>query len=188
MNKIRFLVFATVLLLCATTGLLAANPPLPKAQAPVYTTSFGQSPDSNFVNVLSKRANLNNYHKTVAVPQGAEWNNAKTFIAVIGGSSKGLGSAGLAVSDEIKRCESFIKAARAQNKYIIGMHIGGKDRRGPTSADFIPFAGQVDYMIVRSEGNEDGYFTKLCGEKGIPLYIIENTREIEGVLKEIFGL
>ena len=124
----------------------------------------------------------------MATPEGADWNNAKTLIAVIGGSGKGLGSAGLAVSDEVKRCDSFIKAARAQKKYIIGMHIGGSDRRGPNSVDFLPFAGQVDYMIVRADGNADGYFTKLCAEKKVPLYIIETTREIEAVLKEIFGL
>jgi len=188
MNKFRFVVFAAVFLLSSTSVLLAENPPLPKAQAPVYTTSFGQSQDSNFVNVLSKRVKLNNYHKTMAAPEGADWNNAKTLIAVIGGSGKGLGSAGLAVSDEVKRCENFIKTARAQKKYIIGMHIGGPDRRGPNSVDFLPFAGQVDYMIVRADGNADGYFTKLCAEKKVPLYIIETTREIEGVLKEIFGL
>jgi len=187
MNKFRFLVFAAVLSLCAT-ALLAANPPLPKAEAPVFTTSFGQSQDSNFVNVLSKRVKLNNYHRTVAVPEGADWNKAKTLIAVLGGSGKGLGAAGLSVADELKRCDSFIKAARAQKKFIIGMHIGGTDRRGPNSVDFLPFAGQVDYMIVRAEGNSDGYFTKLCAEKGIPLYTIESTREIEGILKQIFGL
>ena len=68
------------------------------------------------------------------------------------------------------------------------MHIGGEDRRGPTSQDFVPYADQVDYMIVKSDGNQDGYFTRLCAAKNIPLYTIENTRDIEGVLKEIFGL
>ena len=186
MKGYRFMFFVAVLMFCAI--ILHANPPLPKAQGPVYTTSFGQSPDSNFVNVLSRRVKLANTHRTIGNPEGAEWNAAKTFIAVMGGSSKGLGSAGLGVQDEMKRCDSFIKAARAQKKFIIGMHIGGEDRRGPTSRDFIPYAGDVDFMIVRDEGNKDGYFTKLCGSKGIPLYIIENTREIEGILKEIFGL
>jgi hypothetical protein len=68
------------------------------------------------------------------------------------------------------------------------MHVGGEDRRGPSSQNFIHYAGMVDYMIVRSAGNTDGYFTKLCAEKKIPLYTIENTREIEGILKGIFGL
>jgi hypothetical protein len=89
---------------------------------------------------------------------------------------------------ELKRCDDVIAAGKEQKKFIIGMHIGGEDRRGPTSQAFVPYAGEVDFMIVRAEGNKDDYFTKLCGEKGIPLYIIENTKEVEGILKEIFGL
>ena len=185
MKTLRFIGVVAVLLFC--TSALTANPALPKAEAPVYTTSFGQSQDSNFVNVLSRRVGLSNVHKGIGNPEGADWTSAKTLIAVIGGSMKGLGSAGVSAQAEVKRCSDFIASARAQKKYIIGMHIGGEDRRGPTSQDFIPFAADVDYMIVRSEGNKDGYFTKLCAEKNIPLYIIENTREIENILKQVFG-
>jgi len=180
--------FFITAVLFITISFVHANPPLPRAQVPVFTTSFGQSQDSNFVNVLARRIRLNNIQKDVGIPEGADWNNAKTVIVVIGGSGKGLGAAGVSIQAELKRCESIIAAARAQRKYIIGMHIGGEDRRGPNSRDFIPFAGDVDYMIVRSDGNADGYFTRLCASKNIPLYTIENTRDIENILKEIFGL
>ena len=167
---------------------LGANPPLPKAKAPVYTTSFGQSQDSNFVNVLARRIRLNNVHREMGEPQGADFNNAETLIVVLGGSGKGLGAAGISIQTELRRCQNIMATARAQKKYIIGMHIGGEDRRGPNSQDFITFAGEVDYMIVKSDGNLDGYFTRLCAEKGIPLYIIENTRDVENILKEVFDL
>ena len=186
MKKICFVTIAVTLLFSATA--LFANPPLPRAQAPVFTTAFGQSQDSNFVNVLSRRVGLNNTHNVVGNPEGPDWNNARTLIAVIGGSMKGLGAAGVGVQAEIRRCDNFIAQARAQNKFVIGMHIGGEDRRGPTSQDFIHYAGDVDLLIVRSDGNKDGYFTRLASEKGIPLYTIENTREIERVLREVFGL
>ena len=184
----KICIFAIVAVLLLSTTALYANPPLPRAQGPVFTTAFGQSQDSNFVNVLSRRINLDNFHRTAGNPEGPEWNDAKTLIAVLGGSVKGLGAAGLGQQTEIRRCNDFIASARRQNKFIIGMHIGGEDRRGPTSQDFLPYAGEVDFMIVRAEGNSDGYFTRLAAERGIPLYTIENTREIEAVLKEIFGL
>jgi hypothetical protein len=187
MKTLRLLVVVCVVLMISTAA-WGANPPLPKAEGPAFTTSFGQSQDSNFVSILSRRIKLENVHKNLGNPDGPDWDNAKTVIAVIGGSGKGLGAAGLGVPVEIKRCDSIIAAAKAQKKYIIGMHIGGEDRRGPNSQDFVPYAGSVDFMIVRADGNKDDYFTKLCNEKGIPLYIIENTKEVEGVLKQIFGL
>jgi hypothetical protein len=185
--KMSRLIAVTIISLFSAIALWA-NPSLPRAEAPVFTTSFGQSQDSNFVNVLSRRVKLNNAHRVTGNPEGPDWNNAKTVIVVLGGSSKGLGAAGIGTQTELSRCDNIIAAARAQKKIIIGMHIGGEDRRGPTSQSFMHYAGMVDFMIVRADGNADGYFTRLCREKNIPLYIIENTREIEGILKEIFGL
>ena len=187
--KMKLSKFFLALLICMTaTAALAANPALPQAKAPVFITSFGQSQDSNFVNLLAGRVKLERTHKVIGTAEDPAWSGSDTFIAVIGGSSKGLGSAGLNISTEVKRCDDLMKAARGQKKYIIGMHIGGVDRRGPTSEAFLHYAGDVDYMIVKAEGNQDGYFTKLCREKNVPLYIIENTKELETVLKKIFGL
>lgn len=185
----KFSLCFSVLLICLLPVFAAtANPPLPKAEAPAFITSFGQSQDANFVNLLAKRAKLENTYKNLGKPEGPEWENAKTLIAVLGGSGKGLGAAGLDTASEVKRCDELIASAKAQKKFIIGMHIGGEDRRGPNSEAFVPYAGDVDFMIVRTEGNKDGYFTKLCEEKNIPLYLIENTKEIESILKEMFGL
>ena len=180
-----FVLFLSVFLLC---GAAWANPELPKAEAPVFITSFGQSQDANFVNLLGGRVKLDRVYRVLGTPEGDEWNSTKTLIAVLGGSGKGLGAAGLDLPSEKARCESILAAAREAKKFIIGMHIGGEDRRGPTSEAFVPYAGEVDFMIVCSDGNKDGYFTKLCEEKKVPLYIVENTKEIEGVLKQIFSL
>lgn len=187
-RKLVKILFLSLLACFAAVMAFAANPALPRAKAPVFITSFGQSQDSNFVNLLSGRAKLERTHKVIGMADDPAWKGANTLIAVIGGSSKGLGSAGLNISSEVKRCDDLMKAARNQKKYIIGMHIGGVDRRGPTSEAFLHYAGEVDYMIVKADGNQDGYFTKLCADKKVPLYIIENTKELEGILKEIFGL
>lgn len=188
MKKILGTLSLGILACLIATAALAANPALPKAKAPAFITSFGQSQDANFVNLLAGRVKLERTYKVIGDTKDAGWNGSNTLIAVIGGSSKGLGSAGLNVASEKKRCDELMAAAKKQKKTIIGMHIGGESRRGPTSEAFLPYAGDVDFMIVKSDGNVDGYFTKLCGEKKVPLYIIENTKELEGVLKEIFGL
>lgn len=173
---------------CLIAAAAFAAPPLPKGKAPVFITSFGQSQDANFVNILAGRVKLERVYKVVGETSDPGWKGANTLIAVIGGSSKGLGSAGLNVNTEKKRCDDLMKSAREQKKLIIGMHIGGESRRGTTSEVFTPYAGDVDVMIVKSDGNQDGFFTKLCAEKKVPLYIIENTKEVEGILKEIFSL
>lgn len=186
--------FKTIVLLAALTGILfvaavaLANPALPSAKAPVFITSFGQSQDANFVNLMAGRAKLERTYKVIGDTKDAAWKGSNTLIAVLGGSSKGLGSAGLNINSEKKRCDELMKSAREQKKYIIGMHVGGEARRGSTSEVFVSYAGAVDFMIVKSDGNQDGYFTRLCKEKGVPLYIIENTKELEAILKQIYSL
>lgn len=187
MKPIQILFFCLLFCLTAITA-QAANPALPSAKAPVFITSFGQSQDANFVNLLAGRVKLERIYKVIGNTKDAGWKEANVLIAVIGGSSKGLGSAGLNINSEKKRCDDLMKSAKEQKKLIIGMHVGGVDRRGPTSEAFLPYAGDVDFMVVKSDGNKDGYFTKLCQEKGVPLYTMEGTKEIEGILKKIFGL
>lgn len=181
-------VFFSCFLLClaATAVFGASNPAVIKAKEPVYITSFGQSQDANFVNLMAGRAKIERAYKVIGTVDDAGWKSSNSLIAVIGGSSKGLGSAGLNVSSEKKRCDELMASAKKQKRTIIGMHIGGEARRGPTSEAFLPYAGEMDYMIVKAEGNKDNYFTKLCKDKGVPLYIIENTKELETILKDIF--
>lgn len=186
MKLVKVLLFCFLVSLTATAA-FGANPALIKAKGPVFITSFGQSQDANFVNLMAGRAKIERAYKVIGSVNDEGWKSANALIAVIGGSSKGLGSAGLNVSSEKKRCDELMASAKKQKKVIIGMHIGGEARRGPTSEAFLPYAGEVDYMIVKAEGNKDDYFTKLCKEKGVPLYIIENTKELESILKDIFN-
>lgn len=185
MKSVRVLFFCFLLCLTATAA-FGANPAMVKAKEPVFITSFGQSQDANFVNLMAGRAKIERAYKVIGSVNDEALKSSNTLIAVIGGSSKGLGSAGLNVNSEKKRCDEIMALAKKQKKTIIGMHIGGEARRGPTSEAFLPYAGEMDYMIVKAEGNQDGYFTKLCKDKGVPLYIIENTKELESILKDIF--
>lgn len=92
---------------------------------------------------------------------------------VIGGSSKGLGAAGISADAELERTKALLAEAKKRGMKIIGLHVGGEARRGELSDRFInEVVPSCDYFIVVEEGNKDGLFTKLCGNK-IPLDIVQ---------------
>ena len=169
----------------APAAFAADNPELPKLSEPVLLTPFGQSQDANFVNLMTKKNDVT-YNLTVTA-QEADWAKFKTMIVVLGGSGKGLGSAGLDVPSEVARCTALMAAAKEKGVFVLAMHIGGNDRRGPNSQPFLDFAGDANYMIVRADGNADGYFTKLCQEKNVPMYTVEKTSELRKIFPTMFG-
>jgi len=185
-RTLRGFTLGLVLAACAAAvaAAQAKQPALPTAALPVVITSCGQSPDAKIVSLLSERINLQHTYDSLLKPE--DMTGFKTLILVIGGSGKGLGAAGIDVPDEEARTDKLLARARQAKMYVIGMHIGGVDRRGPNSANFVPYAGKVDYMIVKEDGNEDGYFTKLTAAKKIPLYTVKQTMEVVDVLKTIF--
>ena len=95
---------------------------------------------------------------------------SKSLVLAIGGSSKGLGAAGISAESELARAKAVIAEARKLGMKIVGIHVGGEVRRGELSDKFIQAAvPQCDYLIVVAEGNKDGLFTKLCGTAKIPM-------------------
>jgi hypothetical protein len=179
-----FSVMTALILNSVSFCLAIENPALPKLEKPIFVTSCGQSPDYGTAELLGKRAGLEMKADSLAEPEDII--GFKTLIIVIGGSGKGLGAAGIDVPQEVKRVEDLIKKAREEKMFILGMHIGGLDRRGPVSQEFVPFAAQVDYLIVRTDGNADGFFTNIAKEKQIPLYLIEKSPELVDIYKIIF--
>ncbi len=74
-----------------------------------------------------------------------------------------------------------------KNIPILCLHLGGEERRGAQSDEFIkaclPAAKMV---IVVKSGNKDGLFTGMCQELSIPLIEIDKTTEALGPLKNAF--
>ncbi len=185
------------LLTCAVTilGLICAATALPaqdegaagnfQACVPVAITSCGQSPDTFVVSAAAKQAGLAHLYDELVTAQGLS--GFKTLIIVMGGSAKGLGEAGLTVSKELARVSAILERADADGTKIIAVHIGGKARRGALSEEFIalvvPYA---DCIVATNEGNKDGMFTKEAQKRGIPLFLLKSSREINALLKEIF--
>lgn len=173
--------FLTMILFAIlSVGVLAA-----KFEKPILLTSVGQSADVQMVKALLKKGAIeNDFEKSITAE---ELKGQKTLILAIGGSSKGLGAAGIKAEDEIERVEKLIKAAKAKGMKIIGMHVGGAARRGELSDKFMYAAAPYsDYLIVVSEGNKDGAFTKIATEKNIQMDQVDKVAGALEPLKKAF--
>ena len=83
------------------------------------------------------------------------------LIAVVGGSSKGLGAIGLGKEQEKARARVLLETARKTGIKVLVMHIGGDRRRGELTDAFIEStAGLADRLIVVKSGNADEIFTR----------------------------
>ena len=154
-------------------------------EQPLLITSAGQSAEVQLVAILAKRSNLN--HTLVKSAAAGDLDSVKTLVLSLGASLKGLGAAGLDVQQEKDRVTELIEAARSRNIPIVCMHLGGQDRRGSLSDDFIstflPFA---QFAIIVKSGNQDGLFSRICGRHDIPLVEVEKTVNAVDPFKKAF--
>ena len=158
----------------------------PIAQKPAFLTSIGQSADIEMVKVLFERAAVP--HKMSAQAKAADLaaSGAKTLILVVGGSTKGLGAAGISSDAELDRARSLIAEGKKLGMTIIGIHVGGEARRGELSDKFIQAAiPACDYVVVVAGGDKDGFFGKLCGGK-IPLDKVDRISKAVDPLQKAF--
>ncbi len=156
------------------------------AESPIVLTSVGQSADVNVVQTLMKKCEIEtDLNATITAD---DLGNYKTLVLAIGGSSKGLGAAGVDENQEIERVKSVIAKAQEQGMTIIALHIGGSARRGTLSDKFIPDAlAASDAAIIVSEGDSDGLMKGIVTENGIPTAFIDNQVGAVEPLKTIFG-
>ncbi len=173
-------------LACTVAMAQAYNLKAPIAAKPAFLTSVGQSADVEMVKVLMDRAGIPYKAdvKVKAADLGAS--GSKSLVLAIGGSSKGLGAAGISAEAELERAKAVIVEAKKKGLKIIGLHVGGEARRGELSDKFVLAAvPQCDYVIVVAEGNKDNLFNKLCGSK-IPLDIVDRITKAGDPLAKAF--
>jgi hypothetical protein len=185
MNKAALFTFMLFILF----GLKTNNPLYGENEAsfeqPLLITSAGQSAEVQLASVLAKRAGLNSILSKTAT--AADLQEVKTLALVIGASLKGLGAAGLDIAQEKERVSSLIQAAQNKGIRIIGLHLGGEQRRGDQSDIFIKeFMTFAELVIVVKSGNKDGLFNSLCESKGIPLVEVERTADALEPLQNAF--
>ena len=140
----------------------------PIAARPAFLTSVGQGPDLEMVKVLMDRAGVPYKADAKARPSALGASGAKSLVLAIGGSSQGLGSAGISAEDELERARAVIAEARKRGMKIIGLHVGGEARRGELADRFVAAAVPLcDYVIVVADGNRDGLFNRLCPKSSL---------------------
>lgn len=156
------------------------------AEGPVLLTSVGQSADVNVVQTLLKKCEIECEMNPTVTADGLD--GYKAIVFAIGGSSKGLGAAGIDENQEIERVKSVIKKAEEQGLTIIALHIGGSARRGTLSDKFVPDAlAAADAAIIVSEGDSDGMMKGIVTENGITTTFVENQIGAMEPLKIAFG-
>ena len=184
----RFLITtAMALALALGAGAQSYNLKAPIATKPAFLTSAGQSADVEMAKVLLDRAKIPYKADTQAKTGSLAASGAKSLVIAIGGSSKGLGAAGVSSEAELVRVKDIVAEARKLGMKIIGLHIGGEARRGELSDVFIRDVTPLcDYVIVVSEGNKDGLLTKLCAQAKIPLDSVDKISKVVDPLARAF--
>jgi hypothetical protein len=156
------------------------------ANEPVLITSAGQSADVLMVKILSEKAGVDYLFRKTA--SDAQLDSVKSVIIVTGGSSKGLGAASIDKEQELERVKRLMRKANEKKLPLIGIHVGGKSRRGELSDYFnIPVAEKVDHLIVVKEGDHDSFFSQLGEKRHITVQLPEKINEIQSLLTEIYG-
>lgn len=157
------------------------------AAKPGIITSAGQSSDAVMVNVLAN-TQLKLGLDFDPLVQAESLAGYRTLVVVVGASAKGLGAAGINEEQEMARVTALLEQAKAQDAFVLLMHVGGTARRGPSSNPLIEaVAAYADAMIVVRSGNEDGFFTQLAQEYGIPLTEVERIVDAREPLSRLFG-
>ncbi len=155
------------------------------AEQPALLTTVGQSADVEIVKVMMDKGELKYTMNSMATANDIGDN--KTLVLAIGGSSKGLGAAGIDANQEIDRVKKLLEAAKAKGLVIIALHIGGEARRGDLSDKFIaPCFEKANYALVVSTGDKDGLMAGLAAKAGIPMDTVEAMGDIVKPLKAAF--
>ena len=176
---------ALLALVVSLTPATRASAQTPKFEQPVLVTSAGQSAEVTIAGMLFKKAEI----PVKVAPQAkvADLEGQKTLVVAPGFSSKGLGSAGIDKDQEMGRVKALIAAAQKAKMPILVLHLGGKPRRGAQSDEFNKVVGAAaTYLIVVKAGDEDQFFTKLAGERKIPIELVDRMSDATGPIGKLF--
>lgn len=155
------------------------------AEYPVLLTSGGQSADYQMIGTVMGKLEMDYTADNLATSATLE--GYKTLIVAVGGSSKGLGAAGIDADGELARLQELLDAAQAADMTIIVMHTGGAARRGDLSDKFIePIFKYADYAIVVESGDEDGLMAGICAANSTPVDMIAGIGDVVTVLPAAF--
>ncbi|MHB9151625.1 MAG: DUF6305 family protein [Spirochaetales bacterium] len=162
---------------------------LPELKTPILITACGQSPGGVYVKVICRQLKLDADLEDLATADVLAKKPYKTLIVITGTSLKGMGSAGVELSEEIKRCTDLVKKAKSAGIKVIVAQVEGASRRVDESDEqsiraMTPLA---DVLVTHNQANKDGYFTKTAAEKKIPQIFIDQQLDLLKVFPQIFS-
>ena len=157
-------------------------------ETPILMTSVGQSADVNIVNTLFTKAGVSDVRMNPTVTAD-DLGDAKTLVLAIGGSSKGLGAAGIDENQEMERVTALISAAKEAGVKVLSLHIGGQARRGALSDLFIPDAiAASDAAIVKADGDTDNMMRDILLANTTPALFVAGQIDVVDPIKLVFGV
>lgn len=166
MRKLLSLIMALCLMFSVTAFATEPAADVVTFEGPYVVTSAGQSADYKMVSTMLKMNKVENYTEEALLTPENIPADVKTIIVVIGGSSKGLGAAGIDADQELARLEKLIAYAQEKEIVILAMHIGGMSRRGDLSDKFIePIVAVAKACLVVEEANTGDKLFDTLGEK-----------------------
>lgn len=160
--------------------------PRPVAEKRVMVTTAGQSTDGLIIARVLKELHLSHsYRKKAGGEDFFQW--FESLVLVLGYSRTGLKKVNLDFEEEMGRVQGLVDAARRKGGAVIVVHAGGKDRRGGRDDILIRrFAPQADYLIVVRDGNFDNLFGQIASQKGIPLTVCKDIRDVKAPLNSAY--
>lgn len=157
-------------------------------QTPAILTSIGQSADVDIVATLCERAGVE-VQTDATISADALTADTKTLLLAVGGSSKGLGAAGIDENQELERTNALLSKAEELGITVVAMHTGGSARRGTLSDAFIqPAFAAADIAVVVSEGDGDGFMAGILAENSTPSAFVEQAADCLATLQTLFGV
>ena len=118
------------------------------ASEPVLLTSAGQSADVQILKTLFDRSKVT--AKTLPLAKPSDLDGVKTLVIAVGGSSKGLGAAGIDAAKETARLKSLLAKARELKIPVLAMHIGGESAKTVTTERVSKAGSQLESWRMRS--------------------------------------
>lgn len=158
-------------------------------EGPAVATTAGQSPGALMVKMIAQRAGVECEQNDMLTAADLAAGNFKTLFITMGTSGKGLGAAGIDINQDLKRITDLIAKAREMDVKIVATMFEGMARRTDQSDEMsidtvAPFA---DVIMIKSDVDHDGRFTRISDAKGIPLYSFEQPLDSVPVIAELFG-
>lgn len=154
-------------------------------EGPYMLTSLGQSADAAMVKAVLSKTGVEVDEDILVEAEGLE--GYKTLIIAVGGSSKGLGAAGIKPEEELARGEKIRDFANANDMNVLVIHVGGTNRRGDLSDMYIKVSLEMaDAFLVVKGGDDDGIFSNYASSNKIPMKTLDSIANLQEPFQSIF--